>query len=392
MRLDPPLKILIAAGEVSSDRQAGYLARELLQQRTDIQLFGCGGGVMQAAGVDVRINTAQYGCIGMQESSRFSKQISRAREELFALVRAEKPDLAVLVDSEHFNCDVAAFLHQQRIPFIYYLPPQAWLWGRWRARAIAKHSRLIIPAFRAEMELYRSKGGKGQWCGHPLVDLVKPEPAAEEILRSVGLDPSLPIMAIMPGSRAQELEELAPTFLEAARQIKQRHPQLQLILPVAAPHLATQLQQAVHAAQLTTDITLIEQQVYTCLSQCDVVMLASGTATLEVALLGVPMVVAYRVKPLTYFIARRMLSTRFIAMPNILLGEAVVPELIQKHLSVERLVAETLDILENPERRRWIRNQLRRIPPLLGTQGAIARAASLVLDEARLWYAVRQTA
>jgi lipid-A-disaccharide synthase len=304
-------------------------------------------------------------------------------DDLSALVRSEKPDLAVLVDSEHFNGHVAAFLNQQRIPFVYYFPPQVWLWGRWRARAVAKRSRLIIPAFLAEVDIYRSKGGRVQWCGHPLLDLVKPEENHREILLKLGMNPSLPIMAIMPGSRVQELEELAPAMLAAASRIKQRHPQLQLILPVAAPHLRPRLQKEIAVAQLTADIKIIEQQhVYTCLSRCEVVMLSSGTATLEVALLGVPMVVAYRVKPLTYFVARRVVSTRFIAMPNILLDEPVVPELIQKDLSVERLVTETLDILENTDRRNWMRNHLQRIPPLLGTQGAIGRAASLVLDEA----------
>ncbi|MDB6109605.1 MAG: Lipid-A-disaccharide synthase [Pedosphaera sp.] len=381
----------MAAGEVSSDRQAGHLARKLLLQRGDAQLFGCGGGAMQGAGVDVRVETAQYGCIGMQESARFSKPLHRAMSDISTLVRSEKPDLAVLVDSEHFNGHVASFLNQQRIPFVYYFPPQVWLWGRWRARAVAKRSRLIIPAFLAEVDIYRSKGGRVQWCGHPLLDLVKPEADHEKIFREFGLDPSLPTMAIMPGSRAQELEELAPSLLAAARQIKQRHPQLQLILPVAAPHLLTRLQQEIAAAQLTADIKIIDQHVYTCLSRCEVVMLSSGTATLEVALLGVPMVVAYRVKPLTYFVARRVVSTRFIAMPNILLDEPIVPELIQKDLTVERLVAETVQILENPERRTWMRKHLRRIPPLLGTQGAISRAASLVLDEASIAPAARQT-
>jgi len=386
-----PLKIFMAAGEVSSDRQAGHLARKLLQQRGDAQLFGCGGGAMHAAGVDVRVETAQYGCIGVQESARFSKPLHRAMSDLSNLVRSEKPDLAVLVDSEHFNGHVASFLNRQQIPFVYYFPPQVWLWGRWRARAVAKRSRLIIPAFPAEVDIYRSKGGRVQWCGHPLLDLVKPEENHPEIFSELGLDSRLPSMAIMPGSRAQELEELAPAMLAAASRIKQRHPQLQLILPVAAPHLLPRLQEEIAAAHLTADIKIIERHVYTCLSRCEVVMLSSGTATLEAALLGVPMVVAYRVKPLTYFVARRVVSTRFIAMPNILLDERIVPELIQKDFSVERLVAETLDILENKDRRQWMRNRLQRIPPLLGTQGAIGRAASLVLDEAAVAPISRQT-
>src|SRR4051812_13741783 len=135
-----PIKVFMAAGEVSSDRQAGHLARNLLKQCGHAEVFGCGGGAMQSAGVDVRVETAQYGCIGVQESARFSKPLRRALKDLSALVQSEKPDLAVLVDSEHFNKHVASFLRQQKIPFIYYFPPQVWLWGRWRARAIAQYS------------------------------------------------------------------------------------------------------------------------------------------------------------------------------------------------------------------------------------------------------------
>src|SRR5579872_3797942 len=310
---DRPLKIFMAAGEVSGDRQAAHLARTLLKQKGDVQLYGCGGGEMQNAGVNVRVQTAQYGCIGIQESARFASPLRKAIADLSAMVRTERPDVAVLVDSEHFNRYVARFLHEQRIPFIYYFPPQVWLWGSWRARAVAKWSKMIIPAFSAEVDIYRRKGGRVQWCGHPLLDLVKPEEDRHGIFLKLGLDPSRPLMAIMPGSRFQELDELAPAMLSAARQIKRRHPKLQIILPLAAPHLLPQIQREIEAAQMTREIKIITGHVYTCLSRCEVVMLSSGTATLENALLGIPMVVAYRVTPPTYFVARRVVSTRFIA-------------------------------------------------------------------------------
>ncbi|MDB6123049.1 MAG: Lipid-A-disaccharide synthase [Pedosphaera sp.] len=377
-----PLKILMTAGEVSGDRQAAHLARTLLRLNNSIQLYGCGGNEMHSAGVDIRTQTAQLGCIGLQESARFARPLKSAIQELSKVVRSERPDLAVLVDSEHFNRPVARLLVEQQIPFIYYFPPQVWLWGRWRAKAVAKRSKMIIPAFSAEVDIYREKGGRVEWCGHPLLDLVKPEKDHQKIFMQAGLDPQRPTVAILPGSRLQELDELAPSMLAAARQIKQRHPKLQFILPLAAPHLLSQIQKQIAEAQMTQEIRIIQQHVYTCLSRCEVIMLSSGTATLEAGLLGVPMVVGYRVTPLTFFVARRVVNTRFIAMPNILLNEGIVPELIQKEFTIQHLMAETLDILENKTRSNWIRNHLRKIPPLLGTEGSIARAATLILNEA----------
>jgi lipid-A-disaccharide synthase len=375
------LKILMTAGEVSGDRQAAHLARTLLRLNGSIRLYGCGGDEMRSAGVDIRSQTAQLGCIGLQESARFAQPLKSAMQELSRTIQNERPDLAILVDSEHFNRPVARILVEQKIPFIYYFPPQVWLWGRWRAKSVAKRSKMIIPAFAAEVDIYRERGGRVEWCGHPLLDQVKPEKDHQKIFAQAGLNPSLPTIAILPGSRLQELDELAPAMLAAARQIKQRHPKLQFILPLAAPHLLAQIEKQIAEAQMTGEIKIIQEHVYTCLSRCEVIMLSSGTATLEAGLLGVPMVVGYRVTPLTYFVARRVVNTRYIAMPNILLNEGVVPELIQREFTVHRLAAETLDILENKTRSNWIRNHLRKIPPLLGTEGAIARAATLILNE-----------
>ncbi|EEF61024.1 lipid-A-disaccharide synthase [Pedosphaera parvula Ellin514] len=372
----------MCSGEVSGDRQAAHLARTLLLLNSSIRLYGCGGTQMESAGVDIKIKTAHLGYVGFQESFRFTRPLKNALDQIAKMIQEERPDMAVLIDSEHFNRSVAKLLTRHQIPFIYYFPPQVWLWGKWRARSVAKQSRMIIPAFSEEVDIYRAKGGRVQWCGHPLLDLVKPEKDHARIFVESGLNPTLQTIGILPGSRYQELEELGPSMLAAARQIKERHPKVQFILPLAAPHLLPALQRQIGEALMTEHVKIITSHVYTCLSRCDVVMLSSGTATLEAALLGVPMVVGYRVTPLTYLVARQIVSTKYVAMPNILLSERVIPELIQKDFSVKRLVAETLDIFENKSRAQMIRNRLRQIPSMLGTEGAIARAATLILNEA----------
>ncbi|MBI4548318.1 MAG: lipid-A-disaccharide synthase [Ignavibacteriae bacterium] len=381
--IEQPLKIFIAAGEVSGDRQAAYLAQAILLKNPNVVLFGSGGEKMQEAGVDVRIRTSHLGCVGFQESFRYIKPLREILGDLRLILRDERPDIAVLVDNEGFNGLLANFMHSLEIPFIYYFPPQVWLWGEWRARTIARKARMIISAFPEEAEIYRKAGGHAVWFGHPLLDIVKASNNHSSVLGEVGLDPSLPMMAVMVGSRFQELEQLAPPMLTAARMIKERHPQIQILLPLAAPHFLHEVEREIARAELTHQINIITNHVYACLSRCEVVLLSSGTATLEAALLGVPMVVCYRVKPLTFFLGKHLVKARFIAMPNILLNERVVPEFLQDEVTAERLADETLAILESPTRVRLIRQNLQRIRPLLGSEGVLERTAALILQQAQ---------
>jgi lipid-A-disaccharide synthase len=375
-------RIFISGGEISGDRQASHLARHLLLQNGDARLYGCGGDNMRAAGVDVRVQTAHLGYVGLQESLRFRRPIREAHRSIARLLKEDRPDLAVLVDGEHFNRFLMSHLHREGIPFIYYFVPQVWFWGRWRTRGIARSARLVIPAFPAEIEIFRSAGARVEWFGHPLVDIVRSRTDAARTLVDLGLNPTGPIVGLLPGSRTQEIENFGPRLLAAARLLEKQQPELQFILPVAAPHLRAALTRQIAEAGLAHKIRLITSDVYTCLSQCQVVLLSSGTATLETALLGVPMVVFYSVKAITYLVAQRMITSRFIAMPNILLNELVVPELIQEEFTVERMVAEALGVLRDPQHASDVRQKLARVRTLLGKPGVLERAARLVLREA----------
>jgi lipid-A-disaccharide synthase len=268
------------------------------------------------------------------------------------------------------------------VPFIYYFPPQVSIWGEWRAKIVSKRARAIIPAFAADAEIYRREGGNVQWFGHPFLDLVKPAEDAAEVMFRHGLDPAKRTMAIMPGSRLQEVETLAEPMVNAARLIKRAHPDLQIILPVAAPHVLPTLEREVRRAEMVDQVTLVSEDVYTLLSKCSVVIVASGTATLEVALLGIPMVIGYRVQPITYHVIKHIIHTRFVGMPNILLNEAVIPELLQGEARAERFAAEALQVLGDPERDRAMRGKLARIRGILGRPEVLARTASFVLREA----------
>ena len=372
----------MAAGEVSGDRQAGDLARAILVLRPDAVLFGTGGEQMRQAGVNLLIQSSQYGSAGIQESFRYIRPLWHVMSELRDVVRATKPDLAVLVDSEGFNTLFAGHLYSRGMPFIFYFPPQVWVWGEWRARTIARRARVIIPAFKMEAEIYRREGGNVAWFGHPLLDIVQKEPDADRVLASYGLDPEAPTMGIMPGSRFHEIEQLLPILLAATRIVQRKVPSVQVILPLAAPHLRDSVMKGLAAHGMMRDVTVVSDRIYACLSKCRVVMLSSGTATVELSLLGIPMVVGYKVSRMTHALARPLIKARYLAMPNVLLDREAVPEFLQYEATPDAFAREALRLLLDRDSSARTLQDLAQVRALLGEPGATTRTANLVLAEA----------
>jgi lipid-A-disaccharide synthase len=369
------LKLFLSAGEVSGDYQAAHLARMLRKIHPEAKLTGYGGDHMRSAGVEILCDSASWGYVGLEESMRFRPSMRRARAQLGAMLKADRPDLVILVDGEAFNERLVAVLRREGIPFVHYFVPQVWFWGRWRARRIAMEAALIIPAFPKELEIFRDCGARTEWFGHPLLDLI-PEVSQ---LPEPGDDAGKPV-ALLPGSRVQEIETLGPTLIEAARRLQKDRPALRFVLPVAAKHLEPAIRKLVADADMEHLVDIREGWTGVGASGCRLALVASGTATLETALAGVPMVAFYRVKRLTYFAAKLLVKTRFVAMPNILLNERVVPELLQEAFTVEALVAEAAALLDDSQRIQEIRRNLARIPAVLGGRGAIERSARAIVQ------------
>jgi lipid-A-disaccharide synthase len=378
---EPPLTILMVAGEVSGDLQGAFLARALRAQAPELQMIGAGGQQMRSAGVDLRVETTHFSSIGLLEPLRYLRPLQQAFRKIRKLIQAERPQVAILIDNHGFNHALARFLRGLGIPVIYYFPPQVWVGSFLFAASIARASGLIISAFAREAEIYRQHGGRAVYLGHPLVDIVKPKEDANPVLAKLGLDAAQPLMAVMPGSRTQEVNQLAGPMLGAARIIQSRHPGMRFLLPLASPHLRPFLQKELERAGMTRHFHIICDDFYTSLSRCSVVLTTSGTSTLEAALLGVPMVVTYRIDALSCWLARKLAITSYIAMPNILLNEPVVPELTQGDATPERLAAAALELLENPPRAAAMRARLGEVCALLGTKGVIERVASRILQE-----------
>lgn len=378
------MKILLMAGEVSGDYQASFLARALREREPSVEISGTGGAHMKNAGVRLSHETVHLSSVGFVEPIRHILPLRGIYRDVTRVVREERPDLAVLVDNQGFNLAVAKVLRSLSVPVVFYFPPQIWVGPFLFARSVARNSRLVISAFPLEAEIYREKyGANAISFGHPLLDVAQPSGDADAALRDLGLDPAKPVVGLMPGSRPQEVKILARPMLDAARILSAENPSLQFVLPVAAEHVRALLEKEVAHADLKSEVRLVQGNAYAPLSRCEIVLACSGTATLELSLLGVPSVVAYRLDPASHWVARKLSITPYVAMPNVLLGDMVVPEIIQYRITGEHFAARAKEILEQPARARQIRERLAEIPRHLGAPGGVGRAADRILDEAR---------
>jgi len=374
---DTPHTLYLVAGDVSGDQNCGRLAAAIRRQAPTVRLLGAGGAAMREAGVRVGVETTHLSIVGIPGPRLVTTTYQRYRAVMNE-IDATRPDAVVLVDNEWTNLVLAMLLRRRRIPVVFFFPPQVWLWGRWRLPTIVPLGRRVLSAFRPEAELYRAAGADTVWIGHPLRDVVRVTEDPATALRDIGLDPERPVVGLMPGSRVNEVRALVVPMLTAARELRERNPRLQFALPLASEGLRAEILPAVAAAGV--DVAVYRPRSYAVLSRARVVLQCSGTATLEVGLLGIPAVIAYRCTRLEYAIATRFIDVPYIGMPNILLGDMVQPELFHRHVDAPHLAAEAWSLLHDETRRRAIQTRLAALRDLLGPPGAFARAAESVLE------------
>lgn len=374
--------ILISVAEISADFHAASLARSILRKLPTATLFGCGGSEMAKAGVDVNFLTAQLGYVKIRESWFSSSKIKRTILQLHRLVSERRPDLAILIDSERFNGTLIKFLAKEKIPVVYYLSPQVAFWAPWRARKYAKLSSLIIPAFSRELDLFKRAGARATWVGHPLLDLLNTEVVdSTPRNRPALLDNNRPLIGLMPGSRLQEVSLFTPILLKSVSMMRAAHPNLCFVLPVASAHLVAPIKRMIEREGLNKTIEVVDKDPHFWIRRCDLLFASTGTVTLEAAILGTPMITFYKLNPITYIVARSLVRTPFIALPNIVLNRQVVPELIQSQFTAKRLTSLALSLLDNPPRYEKMIRDLAEVRRSLGQLGAVDRAADLILEE-----------
>jgi lipid-A-disaccharide synthase len=374
-----PLTICLVAGDVSGDQNGGRLARALLDLNPGIRLIGVGGAALRRNGVKVAVDSTGVSTVGPPDSLRVARLFIRVWSGTRSLIRTARPNLVVLIDAETLNIMLARWLRARGVPVVFFFPPQVWLWGRWRLPMIVPLAAQVLSAFREEAEIYRAAGANSLWVGHPLRDAVhiNEDPAAA--LLKIGLRPERPLVVLMPGSRQQEIRDLCGPIIGAAELLQQREPTLQFAIPLASEELRPELETWVRRSTLHSTV-IYNPESYAVLSRARVVLQCSGTATVEVGLLGIPSVIAYRCRPLYYSVGRRLMQVKFIGMVNILLDELVQPEFFQKHVDAVHLADEAWSLLTNETRRREIQARLAHLPEVLGPPEVMNRAARAVME------------
>ena len=372
----PPPQILLSAGEASGDMYAARLA-VALQARTDARIFGMGGDQMRAAGVEVITDYSEVSVLGITEIVSHLPQLLRAMRRLVGAARERRPALAIVTDFPGFHLRLARKLKRRGVHNVYYICPQFWAWRPWRVRIVRRRFALALCIFPFEEKFFADAGVPVKFIGHPLVGNVAPSQTREQFFAAHALDPALPLVTILPGSRRSELARHLSVLRQACVNIHNALP-VQFVV-AAAPGRAGSLRHDWSAGlPQGLTVTVVEGQTYDALSHANASIVSSGTATVEAALLDAPMIVVYRVTPLTALLAKPLVRTKHFSMVNLIAGKAVVPELIQQDFTADNVATQTLRLLRDPSATAAMRAELAEVRRRLGPPGAVERAADAI--------------
>jgi lipid-A-disaccharide synthase len=370
-------EVMLVVGEASGDMLGADLVNALLKRDPTLKIYGVGGEQLQQTEFEPLFSVSKLTGMGLVELVGNLRNIWYAYRLLKKTLRERKPALLVLIDFPEVNLRLAKMAKRLAIPVLYYVSPQVWAWRSGRVRQIARSVDQIAVIFPFEAAFYEAHGMKVVFVGHPLLEIVQTKVGRETALVRLGLDPSTPTVALLPGSRRQELHYHLPVLLRAAERLKQER-EVQFICIKAATIDRDDLEEMLRPGQIR--IPIVEQDRYDAINAADLVWTASGTATLETALLLKPMIIVYRVSWLTYCLARLLVSVQHIGMVNIIAGEKIAPELVQADLRPENVVQESRTILESRQIREAIVTKLVRVKEKLGAPGAANRVAELAVS------------
>ncbi len=378
-------KILMVAGEVSGDLQGAHLMEAILCIDPEVQFFGIGGDHLERMGMKLLYHSQSLSVVGITEVLFKIGSILKALRRLKKSLDQERPDLIILIDFPDFNLRLAKIAHRKGIPILYYISPQIWAWRPKRVKLIARWVKKMVVLFPFEVPFYEAAGVDVEWVGHPLLDIVKPTLPKEVAFQRVGLDPKRKTIALLPGSRVHEVKRLLPPLLASAQILQKEIPDLQFIIPLAP---------GIHQRTLSpwlknifVPVKVVEGWAYEVMNLSELLITASGTATLEAAILGKPMVIVYKVSLFSYWIGRALIQVDHIGLVILVAGKEIAPELIQKGVPPQRIAEEALRILRDPILRRRMTESMEGVRQSLGEPGAAQRAAVIVtslLNEAKV--------
>jgi len=363
------------AGETSGDIYGAELARHLYQL-TPLSIAGIGGKRMREAGVDILYDSSEISVVGLSEILPRLRAIIRAYRIVTGLIKSRSVDSLILIDYPGFNIRVAGVAKRCGIPVIYYISPQIWAWKKGRLRLLAQRVKKMIVILPFEEAIYKEAGVDCSFIGHPLVDEVLNTRPLGETIHRYGIDKDQPVIGLFPGSRIGEVSALLPDILEAARILKDDNPQIQFVMAVADSLDFQQIHETISRSSL--DVKIIKGEANDVLNICDIIIAASGTITLQAALLEKPMVILYKLSPITHAIARLLVQINHIGLVNILAGRRIVPELLQREVTPDRIAAEAKKMLYDKDYYARIKKDLHDVKITLGPPGASERAARVI--------------
>jgi lipid-A-disaccharide synthase len=375
-----PPRIMLSAGEASGDRLGAGLARALRRRRPEIELFGMGGDEMARAGVEIVQDSSEVAVMGFLEVLSHLPALRAAKRRLLACLDDRRPDLLVPIDFPDFNFILSSNAGRRGVPVVYFVSPQVWAWRRGRVKKIRRMVRRIMVLFPFEVPFYADAGVPVSFVGHPVVERTSSTRSPEELRQAIGFDPETTVVALLPGSRRAEIDYLLPVLLEAAARLRSQRPELKFLIPLAPGVPREVLERYVDASGLS-DCRIHKGEFPDILRACTAGAVASGTASLEAATVGLPMVVVYRVRQLSYTIGRALVRVDHIALPNLVAGRRVVPELVQRACTPEAVADQLAEFLDCPETAAAVREGLVEVRRQLGSPGVFERAADSVLSE-----------
>ena len=369
--------IMILAGEPSGDIHGGHLCRELKNISPGIQLFGMGGPKMEETGFEVVHRIGDTGVVGFWEVYKELGKYWKIFKKMVAVMEERRPDAVILIDYPGFNIRFARKAHQLGIKVYYYISPQLWAWGQWRIKKIRRYVDKMLVIFPFEKEFYNSHGIEAEFIGHPLIGTLNLDLSKEECQKHLGITSS-PVIGLLPGSRRGEIEKILPILIETAKILQEKIPEAKFILPIASIELRPLIEDQLK--QTSVKIRTREGSGKEIIVASDLLILASGTVTLEASVYLTPMIIVYKISFFSWLMGKILIKIPFIGLVNIVRGQKIIPEFIQYQAQPEAVAQAGLEILTQPKIRERMIGELKIVRDKLGRPGAATRAAAVITN------------
>jgi len=373
---------MLVAGEASGDKHGAHLVEALRSMRPhdEFEFFGAGGDEMRAAGVETLVDAREVAIMGVMEVAAAMRKFLRAFRLLRDAASERKPDAVVLIDWPEFNLRLAKRLKRDGQRVVYYISPQVWAWRSYRVNQIRRDIEKMLVILPFEKDYYAGRGVQVEYVGHPLLDSVRVTAGNEEFCAGHNFDSSKPLIALLPGSRRKELAYILPPMVAAARRVSAVRPEVQFVLPLAPTLARAEAEQIIAEAGGAVALRVIEDDTYNAIAASALAVVASGTATLETAIIGTPLIVVYKASQLNWRLFRPLINVPFVGMPNLIAGREIAPELLQASLNADSLADQITALLSDERSLGQARADLAEVRERLGEARASERAAQSILN------------